>query len=217
MKLEIEGEVIGKNPSSEEIAKALSSLDGENKSFAILEYDKLTYIQTSGSIKGGFSLEYQNGSLKEHFYCPHDLPLDDVTRAFQSYAKGEKGWQTDFNWTTKKLAMSYGNKPVRQSKVVFPPLVICMLACVVLCFIAVFFGKKGTSQRIWITVFFAAATFFVVAGTTQGLREGRFVQRFYTVTRVESPIQFWFMVIFGYTFSSAILAIGILALVKSGH
>ena len=59
--------------------------------FAILERNELTYIQTALSVKGSFELEYQDGTLNAHYCCTSDLTLEDVTKAFQAYAKGEEG------------------------------------------------------------------------------------------------------------------------------
>jgi len=214
MKLEIEGEVIGKNPSSEAIAKALSSLDGKNKSFAILERDRLTYIQASGSIKDGFSLEYQDGSLKEHYCCSDDLSLKNATEAFQSYAKGENNWQKALKWKPMKMRAK-GGVHLTKPQFDFSLSALFIYALIGLCLLAVFFGlRSGANKQVWLSVFFTSAALFVATGTTQILRSGRMRGTFFTTTRSESPIQFWVQVVFGYLISLAILAVVILALTK---
>lgn len=103
MELEVEGEEIENNPGPDEIVKALSSLDGKNRSFAILSRTEFTYIQVSGSVKDGFSMEYQDGSLDKHYYCPGDMSLEVTVKAFISYARGENEWQKTLKWEPMEM------------------------------------------------------------------------------------------------------------------
>jgi hypothetical protein len=87
------------DPDPETIAAVLASLDGERHVLATLGRSDLTYLQVSGAVKTGFVLEYQEGSLDQH-YRSHagDLPLEAVTRAFQSYARGDEAWGQSIDW-----------------------------------------------------------------------------------------------------------------------
>jgi uncharacterized membrane protein len=204
MQLEIEGKVVRENPTREEIAAALTSLDGKKASFAVLSHSGMTYLQASGSVKDGFSLEYQNGSLKEHYCCLNDLPLEDVTSAFQAYAKGNSGWQTAFDWEPM-------NRPLRAIRVAKPrvnlsPSALVIYAFTFLCILAVIFAsRKGANKRIWISVFFVSGALWIATWTTNALKTGAFGREFRTVTRTGSPTAFWLVVAQGYTIVLVIL------------
>ena len=69
MKLAIGDEYEMKDPTAEDIAHALDDSPGGH---AILSHDDLTYVQSSGG-GGSFVLEYQDGSIDEH-YRARDAP-----------------------------------------------------------------------------------------------------------------------------------------------
>ncbi len=94
MKLELEDGTSIVNLDSRAITSALASLDG----FAILGRDEMTYMQTSGSARDGFVLEYQEGDTDRHYECPDTLTVAQITRAFVSYADGTDTWKTAFRW-----------------------------------------------------------------------------------------------------------------------
>jgi len=94
MKLELENGTSIRNPDTRAIAEALASLDG----FAILGRDEMTYMQTSGSRREGFVLEYQEGDTDRHYQCPDPLTEKQITEAFLSYADGTDAWKTVFRW-----------------------------------------------------------------------------------------------------------------------
>ncbi len=154
MKLEIEGERVRRNPSLDEIEKALASLNGRNSSFAILERDKLMYIQASGPTANGFSLEYQDGSLKEHFECPVDLPLEEVIKVFQAYALGGDQWRTSCNWTPMDVRASGFSR-----RWLFVPLVFAALAVTA----GVLASTKSLEQRLGLVLFVACLILFVAS------------------------------------------------------
>lgn len=99
MKLELENGRTTTAPDDETITTALTSLRG----FAILSQDEMTYMQTSGSAKDGFVLEYQDGDTECHFRCPAVLSLPQVTRAFLSYANGTDDWKAGFEWVSEEI------------------------------------------------------------------------------------------------------------------
>ncbi|MCA9298237.1 MAG: hypothetical protein KDA28_04175, partial [Phycisphaerales bacterium] len=89
------------SPTPEVLESALRSLDGQN-SFAILARESMSYMQTASHDDGTFALEYQEGSLDEHFETAA-CSLDDVIRAFQSYARDDDAWRTAFPWVRMEL------------------------------------------------------------------------------------------------------------------
>jgi hypothetical protein len=87
------------DPDAETIAAVLASLDGERHVLATLGHSDLTYVQVSGAVKTGFALEYQEGSLDQHYRSRAvTLPLDAVTVVFQKYARGDEGWRQGIDW-----------------------------------------------------------------------------------------------------------------------
>jgi hypothetical protein len=86
----------------------------ENKEdpFVILDKDEMTYIQTLWT-PNGYDLEYQDGSILEHYRLVELTKRDDVIWALQGYLKGEPYWRTRFKFEKKEIATrSYktGNK-----------------------------------------------------------------------------------------------------------
>ena len=104
MKLETEAGRTKRNPTPEEISKALSSIDGKKCNFAILGIDDMTYVQTSGAPNLGYSLEYQTGSVDEHYMASdQELRIEDVEKAFLAYSNGNMSWIDDHEWTKLDL------------------------------------------------------------------------------------------------------------------
>lgn len=86
-------------PSAEQVEGALRGLPGGSDSFAILEQDEQTYIQTSGGPADGFVLEYREGSPTSHFRCTdHQLPPDVVVAAFLAYLDGRADYKSQLGW-----------------------------------------------------------------------------------------------------------------------
>jgi hypothetical protein len=86
-------------PDAATIAAVLSSLDGGRHVLATLGSSDLTYLQASGSVTAGFALDYQDGSLDQHYRSrASDLPLDGVTAIFLKYAGGDISWRGDVAW-----------------------------------------------------------------------------------------------------------------------
>ena len=99
MQLRANGDLVSENPDAQAIERRLKDLKGENDSFAILEKAQMTYIRTSGSPADGFVLEYQDGSLDQHFACSDpDLDSQRVTRAFTLFLDDDQSYKTEFNW-----------------------------------------------------------------------------------------------------------------------
>lgn len=87
------------SPTDESIEDALRKLDGASNHFAILSIDEMTYMQASGSAETGFVIEYQDGALDEHFKSTDTaIPLERVSKAFQSYLRRDDKWKSEFEW-----------------------------------------------------------------------------------------------------------------------
>ena len=96
------------DPSDSEIRDGILKIDGKKNSFAILSIDEMTYIQTSGSPLTGFVLEYQNGSLENHYRASDLIAVPDkIIAAFISYRLQDGAWQEGFVW--EKDDLSQGN------------------------------------------------------------------------------------------------------------
>jgi F0F1-type ATP synthase membrane subunit a len=67
IRLTLENDTIINNPTSNQIALAISTLNTTDNTFAILESDNMTYIQTGFQNTGEFVLEFQDGSLDQHY------------------------------------------------------------------------------------------------------------------------------------------------------
>jgi hypothetical protein len=88
------------DPDRATIAKVLASLDGGRNVLATLERTEVTYLQAEGTVRTGFVLEYQDGSLDRHYRSDAaTLPLDRVIAMFDSYARGDDaGWRIATSW-----------------------------------------------------------------------------------------------------------------------
>lgn len=96
-------------PSPDLVAGVLHALPGPKAdSYVILERAECHFMQSSGWWKGGFTLEYQDGSVDEHFQCPdRRLPLASVIAAFQSYLANDDRWRTMCAWRRLKIRRSW--------------------------------------------------------------------------------------------------------------
>ncbi len=91
------------DPSASQIADELAALSGGD-SFAILSRDELTYVQAAGARTEGFVLEYQMGSIDQHYRSTDsNLPLSTVTDVFQRYAAEDDSWQSRTAWRREDL------------------------------------------------------------------------------------------------------------------
>ena len=112
------------NPSASQIAEELAALPGGVDSFAILSRDELTYIQTTGGPSAGFLLEYQEGSLDQHYRSTEEtLSLSTITNAFQLYAAEDPSWRPLVTWKRDDPS---------QYSAGFPFLPVALIAAVVL-------------------------------------------------------------------------------------
>ncbi|MCA9758835.1 MAG: hypothetical protein KDA27_23780 [Candidatus Eisenbacteria bacterium] len=63
------------------------------------------YVQTAGDPDDGFLLEYQEGSLDQHFQSVRqDLPLETVEKTFQMYLVNDSSWKSGAEWAPLDLS-----------------------------------------------------------------------------------------------------------------
>lgn len=91
------------NATKENIADLIPLLEGKDDPFLILEKDEMTYMQTLWT-PDGYDLEYQEGSVLEHYRLAEFASQEDVIWALQSYLKGEPYWKTKFQFVKKDIA-----------------------------------------------------------------------------------------------------------------
>jgi len=105
MRLTLENGTVYENPDATEIESALHSLSrATDNSFAILENSDLTYMQTAEQDDPSvnpqepyFILEYQDGSMDQHFHAVGSVSLERVIEAFLQYARDDV-WRQYFEW-----------------------------------------------------------------------------------------------------------------------
>ncbi len=107
MQLSINGDVTDLPMSTDMIAEKVRLLADKGDFFLVLAKDEMTYIQTSGSAESGFVLEYQDGSIEEHYSCT-DAPLtvDQIVETLQRYFTNHDRWKSEFSWEKEDLGSS---------------------------------------------------------------------------------------------------------------
>lgn len=90
-------------PSLPHVREVVEKLNGSVDSFAILHKSEFTYLQCHGGKLDGYNLEYQEGSLDQHFECTDNLTEEDVIEIFQAYRSGDENWRTKFNWEKQNM------------------------------------------------------------------------------------------------------------------
>lgn len=99
MKLELNGTELTQTLDDALIASSLHTLNADDDSFLILSKDTMSYIQTCKTSDGNFVLEYQEGSLDEHYECTDKmLTFQKVSTTFTSYLNGSEEWKTSLTW-----------------------------------------------------------------------------------------------------------------------
>ncbi len=129
MYLEVNGSVLDEPVSNELIENAVYSLTGDGDSFLILSDDEMTYIQASGDARRGFTLEYQDGSLEQHYYCTDtDIPAGKVIDAFRSYFAQEDDWKNKHLWQREEQTANVSPGIVRRAVVIIILAILVLIA-----------------------------------------------------------------------------------------
>lgn len=85
------------------IAEIIPLLEKKSDPFLILERDEMKYMQVLWT-EGGYDLEYQEGTILEHYRLSNLISREDVIWALQSYLKDEVYWKTKFKFEKKEIA-----------------------------------------------------------------------------------------------------------------
>lgn len=86
---------IGHPPRDEDMVQAVHMVrknSGEGTSL-ILFHTQMIYMQTDGVV-----LEYQDGSLDTHYFCPYHLHPTEMAKILCSYASEDDWWRTATPW-----------------------------------------------------------------------------------------------------------------------
>lgn len=88
------------SPTEEQIYEAIYSLDlNKNEdAFLILAKEEMTYIQCCGDPKSDFRLEYQEGTIDEHYFAVGEIDVDALLLILTAYANGDESWKEDYEW-----------------------------------------------------------------------------------------------------------------------
>jgi hypothetical protein len=89
------------------IESSLSKLKAEVDSFAILGMDEMNYIQAL-STENGFVVQFQLGSLDEHYEFDTYLSRPKTIQLFQAYLQGTENWQGNLTYTKVQIMSMAG-------------------------------------------------------------------------------------------------------------
>ena len=91
------------SPLDTDIQRVISGLDDEVNTFAVLEKQSGTYMQTM-RFEDGFELEYQIDSTDRHFRASQLLSCEQVVTAMSQYALDDQRWQSEVDWQPLDLS-----------------------------------------------------------------------------------------------------------------
>lgn len=87
------------HPSWQEIEKGLKEVGASDATVAVLSRSELSYIQTQGSNKDGFEIEYQEENEAHHYVTSdRNLPRSKVIEIFKAYYEDKEDWKSWFSW-----------------------------------------------------------------------------------------------------------------------
>jgi hypothetical protein len=89
--------------TAENIAEIVKQIENKKNPFAILEKEDQLFMQTLWT-PDGYDLEYQEGSVLEHYWLTEFTSQEDAIWALQTYLKGELYWKTKFKFEKKDIA-----------------------------------------------------------------------------------------------------------------
>jgi len=92
------------NPTVTDVGTVLEGGAGNAGFFAILARDDMTYIQAAGHEETGFVVEYQEGTLEEHYQSTEkNIDIRRIIEMFQLYLAGNPAWIAMVSWEKEPL------------------------------------------------------------------------------------------------------------------
>jgi hypothetical protein len=91
-------------PDVETITRVLRSLGGDRVSIATLGRSDSEYVQARGSVREGFTLEYQAGSIDQRYRSREGaVSLEHAIQVFHRYAQGDARWREGTEWEAERV------------------------------------------------------------------------------------------------------------------
>ena len=84
------------------LLQAVNDLEGKENPFLILSKNSTTYMQILWT-PHGYILEYQDGSIAEHYVAEVLLSADTACSVLIEYLQGEQGWRSAYAFRNKKI------------------------------------------------------------------------------------------------------------------
>jgi len=89
------------------IGNTIEELQGKENPYLILDAGELTYAQTVW-VGSGYELEYQTGSIDQHFKSVSVLSAKEVTDALVAYLSRQDNWHHGIEFEVKDIRGSAG-------------------------------------------------------------------------------------------------------------
>lgn len=89
------------------ISNTIKNLQGRENPYLILEANNLTYAQTVW-LGSGWELEYQTGSIDQHFRSLSLLSTKEVTDALTAYLSLQENWNNGLEFEVKDIRGTSG-------------------------------------------------------------------------------------------------------------
>ena len=100
MRLQAPGLSLNREANQQVVSDTLSQLKNCSDAVAILSRSELTYIRGLWTDQG-YILEYQDGSVEQHFTSPKLLALDEIQAIFRQYLSGNDAWKEKYDFEKK--------------------------------------------------------------------------------------------------------------------
>lgn len=101
--LEVNGQAVGTNPTTEELRAVLEGQVDSVDSFFILSQSNETYLQGAFHEGMGFHLEYQVGDISRHFAATDHHDIDKTLAILESYVSGNDEWLEMCAWEKMEI------------------------------------------------------------------------------------------------------------------
>ena len=89
------------------IENTLNSINEQIDSFAVLAKDDMNYVQTLNT-ENGFIVQFQNGSIEEHYEFETYLSRPQTLKLFKAYFCREVHWSGNLSYSKVELRGFWG-------------------------------------------------------------------------------------------------------------